>query len=112
MLAIEQQEEFIHPEAILPVQFDSLWRGSAKLTPERSLLLAMLEQAASDLWNFRFRPRRKAQRMYLDAYQWVMSNDRSHPFSFVNICEALKLSPEALRSGMVSRNFEDLTQAA
>lgn len=28
----------------------------------------------------------------------VMSDDRSHPFSFLNICEALKLSPDALRS--------------
>lgn len=111
MLPLEEQE-IIRSEAVLPIQFDALWHGPTKLTPERSLLLAMLEQAASDLWNFRFRPRRKAQRIYLDAYQWVMSNERSHPFSFVNICEALKLSPAALRAGMIERAREDLTQAA
>jgi hypothetical protein len=45
-------------------------------------------RAASDLANFRFRSRRKAQRIYLDAYRWVASDDRSYHFSFVNVCEA------------------------
>lgn len=112
MFPTEQQEEFLKPEIILPIQFDWMWRRSTQLTPERSLLLAMLEQAASDLSNFRFRPRRRAQRIYWDAYQWVMSNDRSHPFSFVNICEVLKLSPQALRSGMLGRPPRDLVKAA
>ena len=111
-MPLEQHENFLQPEVILSIQFDVLWRGPAKLTPERSLLLAMLEQAVSDLWNYRFRPRRKAQRMYLDAYQWVMSSDRSHPFSFVNICEALELTPTALRAGMIGHTSEDFTQAA
>ena len=112
MFATEQQEEFLNPEIIRPVQFDSIWRRSSHLTPERLLLVAMLEQAASDLSNFRFRPRRRAQRIYLDAYQWVTSDDRSHPFSFVNLCEALKLSPAALRAGMLGRPPRELVKAA
>ena len=113
MLGIEQQEEFLKPETIRPIQFDSIWRRSSQPTPERSLLVAMLEQAASDLSNFRYRPRRKAQRIYWDAYRWVTSDDRSYAFSFVNICEALKLSPEALRSGMLGRGGpRDLVKAA
>ena len=37
----------------------------------------------------------------MEAYKWVASGDRSWPYSFVNLCEALKLSPEYLRAGML-----------
>jgi hypothetical protein len=61
--------------------------------------------------NFRFRRRRKAQRMYSDAYEWVMSSDHSHPFTFANVCEVLKLSPAAVRLGMLATD-EVLTRVA
>jgi hypothetical protein len=88
--------------------FDSLrvdcgYRPAALPSPERSLLLAMLAQAANDLQRCRASVSGRAQRTYAEAYRWVMSNDRSHAFSFVNICEALRLSPVALRAGMVVR---------
>ena len=98
----KEHEDVTHSEAVPPVQFDSLWRGSAPPRAVRALLLVMLDLAASDLRFFRFRRQREAQRMYWEAHQWVMSDDRSHPFTFVNICEALKLSPDVLRSGLLT----------
>ena len=34
---------------------------------------------------------------YLDAYRWVMSDDCSWPFSFLNVCQTLNLAPETVR---------------
>jgi hypothetical protein len=35
--------------------------------------------------------------LYLDAYRWLTSDDCSWPFSFLNVCQLLHLSPEAVR---------------
>lgn len=85
------------------VQADLGWLPSYPKSPERTLLLAMLAQAANDLQRCRLDLRRRSRRIYAEAYRWVISNDRSHPFSFVNVCEALHLSPVALRAGMVAK---------
>ena len=34
---------------------------------------------------------------YLDAHRWVMSDDSSWPFSFLNVCQTLNLAPETVR---------------
>lgn len=89
------------PMAIDPVQFDALWHGFGEMTPERALLLAMLERTAADLRNFRYARQHANQRLYMDAYLWVSSDDRSHPFAFENVCEFLKLSPEHMRASLL-----------
>jgi len=98
-----QPEENPNLDTITSVQLDSEFRPSPLPSPERALLLAMLAQAANDLQRCRARIGGRAQRTYAEAYRWVMSNDRSHAFTFVNVCEALRLSPVALRAGMIVR---------
>ena len=89
------------PLAIDPVQFDVLWHGFGAQTPERALLLAILERTAADLRNFRYARQHANQRLYMDAYLWVESTDRSHAFAFENVCEFLKLSPEHMRENLL-----------
>jgi hypothetical protein len=96
------QENVIHAEPVAPVQFDSIWRRSNPPTSVRALLLAMLDLAASDLQFFRFLRRREARKLYWEAHQWVTSDNCSHPFAFVNVCAALNLSPDVLRSGLLT----------
>jgi hypothetical protein len=97
-------QEATYSDSGSSIQADLSWQPSYPRTPERTLLLAMLAQAANDLQRCRLDLRRRGRRIYGEAYRWVMSNDRSHPFSFVNVCEALKLSPVALRRGMVAKD--------
>jgi hypothetical protein len=94
-------DELLKPEATMPVQFQEMWHGGKPVTPERALVVVVLWQAASDLEKFRFARSRKQQRLYMEAYKWVASDDHSWPYSFVNLCETLKLSPEYLRAGML-----------
>jgi hypothetical protein len=90
-------EDLLTPEPALPAQFNEVWHRSRAITPEKALLLSVLWQAILDLRKHRFARRRRYQRLYMEAYKWVGSDDRSWPYSFVNICEALSLTPEGVR---------------
>jgi hypothetical protein len=94
-------DELLKPEVTTPEQFQAMWHGGRPITPERALVIVVLWQAAGDLRKFRFARSRKQQRLYMEAYKWVASDDRNWPYSFVNLCETLDLSPQYLRAGML-----------
>jgi hypothetical protein len=70
-------------------------------TSQRELASGILEQAAQDLRRFHRATSAIERELYLDAYGWVISDDCSWPFSFLNICQLLKLSPEILRQDLL-----------
>ena len=93
------------PHTILhPSQFRDIWNGEGH-SPERELAAAVLDAAASDLRNYRYARRRRRQRMYWQTYQWVQSDEREWPFSFINVCEFLRISPAAMRERLLSPSF-------
>ncbi len=97
-----QYEEWLKPETILPVQFHHLWCAPRTVSPERALLVAVLWQAIDDLRNHQDGRGTKARRLYREAYQWVASDDRSWPCSFLNVCDLLHLSAGALRAELLA----------
>jgi hypothetical protein len=103
---------FPKPAAILPVQFDDLCRRSVGRSGEQRLALAVVRQAVEDLRKHRWARRRRAQRIYRDAYEWVDATDRRWPYSFINICEVLQLSPTALRAELLGEVNADADAAA
>jgi len=90
-------EEGLIPEAMIPSQFRDIWHRSRAISADRALAIAVLEQAVFDLNKYRYATRRRHQRMYMEAYNWVASDDGAWPYSFVNLCDALDLTPEWLR---------------
>lgn len=93
-------EEHLPLTILHPAQFRDIWNGEGH-SPERELAAAVIEGAAADLRNYRYAKRRRRQRYYWQAYQWIASDDREWPFSFINLCETLRLSPAALREQML-----------
>src|SRR4051794_35810043 len=67
------------------------------LSPEKAMAGGVLRQAAYDLRRFRNATSGVERQLYLDAYDWVTTDDFSWPYSFVNICRSLDLAPEAAR---------------
>ena len=63
----------------------------------RDLAAGILEQATLDLRRFHGATRGVEREFYLDAYRWVTSDDHSWPFSFLNVCQVLDLTPETVR---------------
>lgn len=94
-------DDILTPDFALPSQVNDIWHRSRAIRPERALALAVLEQAMEDLKKYRFAPRRRQQRLYMEAYRWVMSNDREWPYSFVCLCDQLGLEVEPLRRGLL-----------
>jgi hypothetical protein len=58
----------------------------------------VLKQAARDLRRFRAATTGAKRELYLDAYSWITANDFSWPYSFVNVCKLLEVSPEVVRT--------------
>jgi hypothetical protein len=66
-------------------------------TSRKDLAAGILKQAELDLRRFHDATSEIEREFYLDAYRWVMSDDSSWPFSFLNVCQALNLAPETVR---------------
>jgi len=94
-------EERLEPEFIVPEQFHDVLRRKRAVMPEMELALAVMERAVVDLQEYRFRTRRREQRLYMDAYDWVVSNDRAWPLSFVNLCELFEVPVDQMRARLI-----------
>jgi hypothetical protein len=71
-------------------------------TNQKDLAAGVLKQAAQDLRRFHGATSAIERELYLDAYGWVISDDCSWPFSFLNVCQLLNLAPESLRQELLT----------
>src|SRR5437667_9279842 len=71
-------------------------------TSRKDLAAGILKQAAQDLRRFHGATSAIERELYLDAYRWVISDDCSWPFSFLNVCQLLDLAPESLRQELLT----------
>jgi len=66
-------------------------------TNQKDLAAGVLKQAGLDLRRFHGATSAVERELYLDAYSWVISDDSSWPFSFLNVCQLLNLTPDIVR---------------
>jgi hypothetical protein len=66
-------------------------------TSRKDLAAGILKQAELDLRRFHGANSAVEREFYLDAYRWVISDDSSWPFSFLNVCQTLNLAPGTVR---------------
>jgi len=71
-------------------------------TNQKDLAVGVLKQAAQDLRRFHGATSAIERELYLDAYRWVISDDCSWPFSFLNVCQLLNRAPESLRQELLT----------
>ncbi len=86
---------------ILPAQYGEMRRKKLPSEGERKLLFAVLEDAIRCY--LKHRDAGRASRNdpeFLEAAGWLSSDDDEGPFAFVNVCEALGINADRLRSGI------------
>ena len=110
-LALNMEEclpELLEPQTVLPVQFFSRAHCNPPWSGERCLMAAMLEDAIAIY--LQPAPPRTSQARHVsrEARRWLHSNNRSWVFSFLRICEALDLDPNAIRQRLRSRRGEGM----
>jgi hypothetical protein len=100
---------------MLPVQFRGLCSQGESVSPERELMVAVLHEAVADVQRYRSARGREQQKLYLEACEWLLSDDTTWPFSFASLCATLGLSPEGIRDRLLTREERlgaDISQAA
>lgn len=88
----------LEADVVLPAQ----WYPPRRMLPEseRRLRLAILEDALRYYRDYAGVRDRRARAMHEDAAEWFASRDRSEPFAFENVCDALGLDASAIRRGL------------
>ena len=77
---------------------------SRPLSPERELMVAVLEEALADYqrcWKARDK---KGMERFADAQAWILESNSEWIFSFINCCEALGIEPDYLRQRLLRWN--------
>jgi len=69
-------------------------------SPERALMLAVLEDAIRSFADERRTRSGRRRRPAREAEAWLFADDHAWPFSFVNVCAVLDLSPSAVRTAL------------
>jgi hypothetical protein len=83
------------PDVILPAQLNG---KRTQLTPEQSLCAAILEDAIHCFHKYFSARTRREKRLFHEAEQWLTGDDAQWPFSFLRVCEVLRLDPSYVRS--------------
>jgi hypothetical protein len=100
-LGAQAPDLFTASDLILPSQFFELF-GKSRFTCEQRLMLAVLADAINILQDWRGVFSARKRRLFIEAARWMMARGSNVPFSFDNVCDALEISPEALRNRLSS----------
>src|SRR5262249_42595060 len=84
--------------------FFATFRRTGAPTPERLLMLAVLENAVTCYRRYARARDSRARRWFEEARDWLASGDRSSLFSFETICDALDLHPSYVRRALCRSN--------
>jgi hypothetical protein len=83
-------------------QPSELFIESPAAAPKEALAIGVLTQAAHDLRRFHLARSGVERELFLDAYSWILANDFSWPYSFVNVCQSLHANPESMRAELLA----------
>jgi hypothetical protein len=94
------------PDIILPSQYFGVVQRREYLTPEKKLMLAVLENVVHDFQRYRLASGRRGKRLFREAQEWLTSQEETGIFSFVVICHALGIDPDYIRTGLFRQSPE------
>jgi hypothetical protein len=89
------------PDILNPDQYLSAHVRKFHLSPEKLLLLALLQDGISSFQENLGATGQRKKRLFLDAEECIMAQDTGYFFSFVNVCGCLDVEPSYLRRGLM-----------
>jgi len=81
-----------------------------RLEPEKSLMLAVLQDAVACFQRYVFPRNRRERTLFNETEDWICDENSDYLFSFENICEVLKFNPKYLRGGLFRWKKRKLAQ--
>jgi hypothetical protein len=85
---------------LLPIQWGESRRRKLPSEGERKLLFAVLEDAIRCYLKHRDRDASRTNEDFIEAAEWLSSDEGDGPFAYVSVCEALGIDADCLRAGI------------
>lgn len=95
-------------DPVVPVQYQETFQRKTHLAPEKTLMLAVLEDAILCFQRYAGARNGKTRRLFREAEDWLLEKDSRWLFSFEQICGSLGLEPGYIRLGLMKEK-EKLT---
>ena len=96
----ERIGSLFQPDTLLSEDYAANFRRKIPLEPERTLLLAVLEDGIRCFQENLFAVNGKRRMLFDEAREWLFSDDSNWFCSFVSICTLLNLEPNYIRRGL------------
>ena len=96
--------------AVVPLRCPAL--PAARVAPEQRLMLAVLDDAFLTLARHGGAADRRGRSLAAEVDAWLAADDDDWPFSFVNVCHALRLDPSCVRARVERWRRETFGRAA
>ena len=96
----ERIGSLFQPDTLLAEDYAANFRRKIPLEPERTLLLAVLEDGIRCFQENLFAVSGKRRALFDEAKEWLLSDDNDWFCSFVSICTLLNLEPNYIRRGL------------
>ena len=108
-LTIEDKvSSLFHLDPVIPAEYQDTFRRRTHLEPEKTLMLAVMEDAITCFQKYARARHSKSKQMFREAEEWILEKDSKYFFSFEQICESLGFEPAYLRHGLMKEQ-EKLT---
>jgi hypothetical protein len=97
----EKAQSIFQVDVLAPVQYYATFHRRLHLSPERILMLAILQDAVTCFQSYVGSRHDGKRRLHVEAESWFLDEDHRHAFSFENVCDALGLNASFLRRGLM-----------
>jgi hypothetical protein len=99
---MEEKLAFLfQPDTLLPAQYFNRLRRASSLEPEKTLMLAVLEDAINCFKDNLSAESVNKKLLFDEAEEWILDTSTDWVFSFENICEAFELNPQYVRQALL-----------
>jgi hypothetical protein len=108
-LTIEDKvSSLFHLDPVIPAEYQDTFRRKTHLEPEKTLMLAVMEDAITCFQKYARARHSKTKQMFREAEEWILEEDGRYFFSFEQICASLGFEPGYVRHGLIKEK-EKLT---
>lgn len=89
------------PDVLLPAQYLERTKKNTEATPERALMLALLEDAVCCFQKYLLVSNRKGRVFFKEAEGWIFDEVNNGVFCYRSVCDVLGIDADYLRRGLL-----------
>lgn len=97
-------------DPVLPALYQGTFQRRLPLLPEKTLMLAVLEDAIECFQKYASSRSPKTRQLYEEAEEWILEQDSEWLFSFTQVCVTLGWNPQYIRKGLLRDHLKSDTR--